>query len=148
MSDCNHTFRTEERPARVDCCIHCGALEPVVTIETLQARIEALEAQLTVLREGVQKHKDSFLGKESDIVPEDGELWALLEASDEQQLTALRERMETTNEISFNAVKRGMELEQQLTALREAARDQLPDVSMRSDVHDKLAALLEVCNEK
>ena len=40
------------------------------------------------------------------------------------------------------------ELEAQLTALREAARDQLPDVSMRSDVHDKLAALLEVCNEK
>ena len=48
-------------------------------IATMQARIEALEAQLTALREGVQKHKDSFLGKESDIVPEDGELWALLE---------------------------------------------------------------------
>ena len=41
------------------------------------------------------------------------------------------------------AEKRIAELEAQLTALREAARDQLPDVSMRSDVHDKLAALLE-----
>ena len=45
--------------------------------------IEALKAQLTAQREGVQKHKDSFLGKESDIVPEDGELWALLEKNNE-----------------------------------------------------------------
>ena len=38
-----------------------------------------LEAENKALREAIKTHKDSFIGKESDIVPEDDVLWAALD---------------------------------------------------------------------
>ena len=44
----------------------------------LQLRINELEAENAALVEAIQTHKDSFMGKEEDIVPEDEALWKAL----------------------------------------------------------------------
>ena len=56
MSECNHTFRVEERHARIDCCIHCGVLEPVVTIKRLEQQLAELKCDM-VKRERYHKEQ-------------------------------------------------------------------------------------------
>ena len=44
----------------------------------LRGRNRQLEAGRDELLEAIQAHKDSFIGKEEDIVPEDEALWKAL----------------------------------------------------------------------
>jgi len=62
----------------------------------------------------------------------------------QERIAELKAKLDECKQVSNAHCLQADNYRVKLAELREAARDQLPDVSMRSDVHDKLAALLEV----
>ena len=76
MSDLSDSLRYHDTDHLMDMVGMDATL--VSTLGKAADRLDALEAELQALRDGIQKHRDSFTGNEGDIVLEDEQLWKLL----------------------------------------------------------------------